>query len=304
VSRDAEAEASAVPARDVFLAGGRSSGSTFRRRVPKATRDASRPEGSRIRITCFGKTDVGRRRELNEDSLHFSEKDRVCVLADGMGGRDFGEVASSLCVSTLNSNLHKFFPKSLEDRRLDEGRHVVDVLVQAFDGWIRDVNTIVYEFGSLDHRYREMGTTLALLYQQQDFVVLAHVGDSRIYRIRAGRCEQVTDDHSFVNAQVKIGLITREEAEKSQHRNIITRSIGTRSAVKPDVTVHPAVAGDVYLLCSDGLSDLVDAHEMATVVEDNGGDLRLAVAALIDLANARGGTDNITVILARIEPDA
>jgi protein phosphatase len=262
------------------------------------------PEGRSIRITCFGKTDVGRRRELNEDSLHFSEKDRVCLLADGMGGRDFGEVASSLCVSTLNSNLHKFFPKSLEDRRLEEGRHVVDVIVQAFDGWIRDVNTIVYEFGSLDHRYREMGTTLALLYQQQDLVVLAHVGDSRIYRIRGGRCEQVTDDHSFVNAQVKIGLITREEAEKSQHRNIITRSIGTRAAVKPDVTVHPAVAGDVYLLCSDGLSDLVDAHEMASVVDDNAGDIRKAVGALIDLANVRGGTDNITVILARIEPDA
>lgn len=221
-----------------------------------------------------------------------------------MGGRDFGEVASSLCVSTLNSNLHKYFPRSLGARRLADGPHVGDVLVQAFDGWIRDVNTIVYEFGSLDHRYREMGTTLALLYQQSDFVVLAHVGDSRIYRVRGGRCEQVTDDHSFVNAQVKIGLITREEAERSQHRNIITRSIGTRAAVKPDVSVHPAVAGDVYLLCSDGLSDLVEAAEMAEIVGRDGGTLRAAVDALVDLANERGGTDNITVILARIEPDA
>jgi PPM family protein phosphatase len=255
-----------------------------------------------IRITCFGRTDVGRRRELNEDSLHFSEKDGVCLIADGMGGRDFGEVASSLCVSTLNSHLHKYFPKSLEGRRLAEGGPLVDVIVQAFGGWIRDVNTIVYEFGSLDHRYREMGTTLALLYQQQDFVVLAHVGDSRIYRLRGGDVAQVTEDHSFVNAQVKIGLLTREQAEKSAHRNIITRSIGTRAAVKPDVSVHPAVAGDVYLLCSDGLSDLVEAHEMAKIVQTHA-TLQAAVEALVALANERGGTDNITVILARIEPD-
>lgn len=259
--------------------------------------------GRTIRITCFGKTDVGRRRELNEDSLHFSEKDGVCLLADGMGGRDFGEVASSLCVSTLNSHLHKFFPKSLEGRSLADGGMVAEVIVQAFDGWIRDMNTVVYEFGSLDHRYREMGTTLVLLYQQTDFVVLAHVGDSRIYRIRAGAAHQLTDDHSFVNAQVKVGLLTREQAEKSQHRNIITRCIGTRAVVKPDVTVHPAVAGDVYLLCSDGLSDLVEPHEMASLV-DRTPDLREAVAALIDLANARGGIDNITVVLARIEPAA
>src|SRR6185436_9273382 len=171
----------------------------------------------------------------------------------------------------------------------------------SFDGWIRDVNTIVYEFGAFDHRYREMGTTLAMLYQQEDFVVLAHVGDSRIYRIRGGAAEQMTDDHSFVNAQVKVGILTREEAETSRHRNIITRSIGTRAAVKPDVAVHPAVAGDVYLLCSDGLSDLVDPAEMATIVNENPVH-RIAVQALIDLANARGGTDNITVVLARIEP--
>ena len=256
-----------------------------------------------IRIKCFGRTDVGRRRELNEDSLHFSEKDGVCLVADGMGGRDFGEVASSLCVSTLNTHLHKYFPKSFEGRRLADGGPLVSVLVQAFDAFIRDVNTIVYEFGSLDHRYREMGTTLALLFQAEDYVVLSHVGDSRIYRIQGADVELVTEDHSFVNAQVKVGIMTREQAETSRHKNIITRSIGTRAAVKPDVLVRPATAGDVYLLCSDGLSDLVETSEMADIVGKNQ-DLRAAVDALIGLANERGGTDNITVILARIEPDA
>jgi len=257
-----------------------------------------------IRISCFGKTDVGKKRELNEDSFHFSEKDGICLVADGMGGRDFGEVASSLCVSTLNSNLHKYFPRSLRALRLGAGGVAVDVIRQAFDGWIRDVNSIVYEFGALDHRYREMGTTLALFYQQNDFVVLGHVGDSRIYRIRDGAAEQVTEDHSFVNAQVKIGLITREEADRSQHRNIITRSIGTRPAVKPDVAVLPALVGDVYLLCSDGLSDLVEPNEMSSIVGRAGRDLEAAVDSLVDLANERGGTDNITVVLARVEPAA
>jgi serine/threonine protein phosphatase PrpC len=261
------------------------------------------PEARLIRIKCFGRTDVGRRRELNEDSLHFSEKDGVCLVADGMGGRDFGEVASSLCVSTLNSHLHKYFPKSFEGRRLEGGGPLREVLVQAFDGFIRDVNTIVYEFGALDHRYREMGTTLALLFQQEDYVVLAHVGDSRVYLVRNADAEQITEDHSFVNAQVKVGIMTREQAETSRHKNIITRSIGTRAAVKPDVVVREATAGDTYLLCSDGLSDLVDPAEMAKIVTDNA-DLRAAVDTLIALANERGGTDNITVVLARIEKDA
>lgn len=227
----------------------------------------------------------------------------MCLVADGMGGRDFGEVASSLCVSTMNTHLHKFFPRSLEGKRLADGGLVPDVILQAFDGWIRDVNTIVYEFGALDHRYREMGTTLVMLYQQADFVVLAHVGDSRIYRIRAGAAEQMTEDHSFVNAQVKVGVLTREQAESSQHRNIITRSIGTRATVRPDVMLHPAVAGDVYVLCTDGLSDLVEPGELVEIV-GRGPALRPAVDALVDLANERGGTDNIAVVLARIEPDA
>lgn len=227
----------------------------------------------------------------------------MCLVADGMGGREFGEVASSLCVSTLNSHLHKFFPKSLEGRRLTDGAAVTDVIASWFDGWIRDVNTVVYEFGALDMKYREMGTTLVLLYQQNDFVVLAHVGDSRIYRIRGGEATQLTEDHSFVNSQVKVGAITRAQAETSQHRNIITRSIGTRATVKPDVAVHPAVAGDLYVLCTDGLSDLVEAHEMAEIAA-HGPTLRASVEALVDLANQRGGIDNIAVVLARIEPDA
>jgi PPM family protein phosphatase len=233
-----------------------------------------------------------------------SEREGLCIVADGMGGRDFGEVASSLCVSTLHQAVRKHFPRTLAGRRLADAGPLVDVLVQTFDRWVRDANTAVYEFGSLDQRYSEMGTTLAMLYQQEDFAVLAHVGDSRIYRLENGSIELLTEDHTFVNTQLRAQLITRAEAERSHHRHILTRALGTRVTVKPDISVNPVRPGQVFLLCSDGLSDLVDAREMAEEVRRAGPDLSAAVEALIDLANSRGGTDNVTVVLARVEPPA
>lgn len=218
-----------------------------------------------------------------------------------MGGREFGEVASSMTVSTITRLVHKSFPRTLRGRRLAEGGAVADAVVQLFDGWIRDVNGQIHTFGSDDSRYREMGTTLALVYQQEDFVVVAHVGDSRVYRIRSDAIESVTEDHSFVNAQVKAGLITREEAEKSSHRHIVTRAVGPRAVVKADVALLHAKAGDLFVLCSDGLSDQVEPAEILGIVRRAGGDLAKGVQGLIDLANERGGPDNITVILTRLD---
>ena len=270
------------------------------RTAPRAPGDPA------IRIACHGKTDVGRRRELNEDSYHCSDRDGLSIVCDGMGGRDFGEVASSLAVSTLTRVLHKSFPRTLRGRRLEGGGPVVDAFVQLFDGWIRDVNTQIHSFGSMDQKYREMGTTLALVYHQEDLVVVAHVGDSRVYRIRDGAIETLTEDHSFVNAQVKAGLITREEAEHSAHKHIVTRAMGPRAVVKPDVAVLRARPGDLFILCSDGLSDVTQAADILEAVQTAVGDLRTGdlppgVQALIDLANERGGPDNITVILTRLE---
>ncbi len=262
-----------------------------------------RPGENAIRITCHGATDVGRRRELNEDTLKWSEDDGFCIVADGMGGRDFGEVASSLCVSTLNKSFKKYFPASLEGRSAISDDTVRNVMIQTLDIWIRDMNSAIYAFGSLDHRYREMGTTLAMVYHHADYIAVAHVGDSRVYRVRADEIEQITDDHSFVNAQLRAGLITPEEAANSPHGNIITRAVGTRACVKADVAIHKAEAGDLYLLCSDGLSDLVLGSEMLDTLREQEMDLERGVQALIDQANARGGKDNITVLLARLEPD-
>jgi protein phosphatase len=254
-----------------------------------------------MRLVCAGKTDVGRKRQLNEDSFYTSEEYGFCVLADGMGGRDFGEVASSLCVSSFNTYFRKNFPESFRGRPRGHDGLMEDLLRVLFDGWVREVNNAVYNFGMVDARYREMGTTLAFLYHQEDFVGLVHVGDSRVYRLRGTVMKQVTEDHSFINSQLKAKLITPEEAALSSHKNIITRAIGTRPAVKPEVQFHETMAGDVYLLCSDGLSDLVSSDDMAQALLRNGTNLHRAVDEMVDLANERGGKDNITVVLARVD---
>jgi PPM family protein phosphatase len=242
------------------------------------------------------------RRELNEDSFKFSERERFCVLADGMGGRDYGEVASSLAVSTLNSQVKKFLPRSYRELREGDDPDVPDLLVDLFDRWIRDINLAVYGFGGHGSPYGEMGTTIAFVYFLGTLVVYGHVGDSRIYRVRRGRLEQLTEDHSFVNMQLKANLITPEEALTSRHRNIIIRAIGTRADVKPDIRTAAVIPGDVFLLCSDGLSDLVEDDAIDAILEKAEDD-EAAALALIDAANERGGKDNITVILARAADD-
>jgi protein phosphatase len=243
---------------------------------------------------------VGRKRELNEDSFSFSERDSFCILADGMGGRDYGEVASSLAVSTFNTYFKKYFPESFKGRSRDSDGLLEDMLRNLLDGWAREINSAVHNLGLIDARYREMGTTLAFLYHQVDFVALVHVGDSRIYRWRDPEMRQVTEDHSFINSQLKARLITPEEAAMSSHKNIITRAVGTRPVVKPEVRFLDAKEGDVFLLCSDGLSDLVSGDDMGACLARNGVDLHRAVDELVDLANERGGKDNITVVLARV----
>lgn len=252
-----------------------------------------------MELFCHGRTDLGRRRQLNEDTLYWSEALGLCIVADGMGGRDFGEVASSLCVSTLKTTFKRYFPESLRGLRLADEAPLEDVIRHTFDAWVRDMNGAVYDLGSLDHKYRDMGTTVALLYHQEDFVAVAHVGDSRVYRIRGATMEQVTEDHSFVNSQLKLKLITPEEAANSAHKNIITRAVGVRGHVQPDVSVHRCEPGDLYLLCSDGLSDMVPDDAILAALDSVDRDLERGVDVLVDLANENGGRDNITVLLAR-----
>jgi protein phosphatase len=221
------------------------------------------------------------------------------VLADGMGGRDHGEVASSLAVSTLNSQVKKFLPRSYRRARGADDPEVPGMLVDLFDRWIRDINRAVFDFGGTSGPYGEMGTTIAFLCVLGSLAVYGHVGDSRIYRLRDGRLEQLTEDHTFVNAQLKANLITPEEALASRHRNIIIRAIGTRPDVKPDVGTVTVLPGDVFVLCSDGLTDMVEEAVIVDTIVGSGDD-EAAADRLIAAANAGGGRDNITVILARV----
>jgi protein phosphatase len=245
-------------------------------------------------------TDVGRRRELNEDTFYVSAANAFAVVADGMGGRDFGEVASSLFVSSLNANMKKYMPRSFNGKTRDDPSGAGHHLMTLFDTWFRDINEAVQTWGGRDGKYQEMGTTVAFLYQQTDFVVVGHVGDSRVYRFRDRKVELLTEDHSFINTQLKAKLITPEEALRSNHRNIITRAIGTRVCVKPTLTVRSAKVGDIFLLCSDGLSDLVPDDRIEDLLNGHAEDLEKAVSVLVDEANDRGGKDNITVVLGRV----
>jgi protein phosphatase len=258
------------------------------------TRDASV-------VRFYGRSDVGKKRDHNEDAFYFSEEERYALLADGMGGRLYGEVASEMAVSLLREIMRRYLPRSTEILVRANETHARDMLVCFFDDLIRDVNTRIFARGREDARYAEMGTTLAFLYALPAHAIIAHVGDSRIYRYRAGAVDLLTEDHSFVNSQVKAGMMTAAEAELSTQKNIITRAIGTSAKVKPDIRVIPVLSEDVFLLCSDGLSDMLETDDLKRLLGEARTDIELAVEKMIELANEKGGKDNITAIVAVFE---
>jgi len=248
-------------------------------------------------LRFVGMTDVGRKRSDNEDRFVVSQDKQYSILADGMGGRLYGEVASEMAVTGLARHIEVDLPASI--RRLDRAEQGA-MAVNLLDDWIREVNGQVFAKGEEDERYREMGTTLVCLLGLDNQVVLGHIGDSRCYRFSNGKMSQLTEDHSFVNTQLKQGVITEEEARESLQRNIITRAVGTAPKVKPDIRNHPAVAGDRFLLCSDGLTDMVDDEGIMKILGESS-DLASAGASLVAAANEAGGRDNITVVLAGYE---
>lgn len=245
-----------------------------------------------------GLTDVGQKRTENEDRFVCDNDARFCVLADGMGGRLYGEVASDMAVEILGEHIRADFPPSL--RRLASAEQAAAAR-NLLDEWVRDVNRRIWTRGQEDERFRDMGTTLVVLMDLGRQALLAHVGDSRCYRTRKGNLEQLTEDHSLVNTQVKEGRLTAEEARESSQKNIITRAVGTASAVKADFRLLDLEPGDRFLVCSDGLSDMVVDERLGRVV---GGPLSLdqMTKTLVKEANEAGGRDNITAIVAEYLP--
>jgi protein phosphatase len=235
----------------------------------------------RIGRTAF-LSDTGRRRLGNEDA--YVVEPPLFVIADGMGGARAGEIAARIAADA--------FEEAASETRDDVALRSI----------IADANRRIWERSLADPATAGMGTTItvALVDEPSGRITFGHVGDSRAYRVRDGEIEQVTTDHSLVAELVQSGVLTPEEAERHPQRSAITRALGTESAVEADIFAIEAEEGDLFLLCSDGLSDMLTDREMASAIDSAGGDPKRAADALVRTANAHGGEDNVTVVLFEI----
>jgi len=248
-----------------------------------------------MRITSAGITNVGMKRQNNEDNYLINDELSVYVVCDGMGGHAGGEYASQIAVTTVEEVLSNIRDENLDvDTATDE-----QITQEKIKYAVRLAGKRIYERAQADPEYRGMGTTAVILLFRKGMAYLAHVGDSRGYLIRGGEITQRTEDHSWVNEQIKAGLITAETAKHHRFRNIITRSLGFQEEVEIDTQVLRAEPGDLYLLCSDGLSNLIEDREMVELLVEKS--FQETARELVDIANSRGGDDNITLVIARVD---
>lgn len=246
-------------------------------------------------IRSVGASDLGRRRQVNEDAFLCDDDLGLWVVADGMGGHAAGEVASHEAIDNIYGMV-KRGKSRLVDAKDSETR--LRAAARLLEGSVQSATYMIYAMSELDSRKSGMGTTISAMMAVEEFVVTAQVGDSRIYRVRDGEVEQLTEDHTLINWQLKQGIITIEEAKHSRHKNVITRAVGNRDYVQVDTGVVELAGSDMFLLCSDGLHGYLKSEEIPAYLAGGGED---AVHALIALANARGGKDNITAIVVEVE---
>lgn len=248
-----------------------------------------------MKIVSCGITDVGLKRGHNEDNYLINEELNLYVVADGMGGHAGGEYASAIAVNTVEEVV-----TSLESEEIDvDSTDPVEITRHKLTHAIRLAGRRIFEKAKEQPEYHGMGTTVVVLLVRSGNAYLAHVGDSRIYLARDGKIEQVTEDHSLIAEKIRHGLITPEEAKNHKMRNVITRSLGYQEDVEVDLSVRAVRRGDTFLLCSDGLSGLVEDDELLQEIEK--GSPQPAARALTELACQRGGDDNITTIIATVE---
>jgi protein phosphatase len=250
-----------------------------------------------VKILAAARTDIGLVRSNNEDNYYMDEATGLFVVADGMGGHASGEVASKMAVDIIRD----YFKGMSTNRPAQIGAYRKDCsdMTNHLGSAIRLANLAIYEASQNNPQWQGMGTTVAAAGVDGNRLSIAHMGDSRVYLIRAGNIEQLTDDHSIVYEQVKREMITKEEAAKSEMRNILTRAVGISAEAEVDLDELTLVPNDILLLCSDGLNGMVDDDTMLSVVEAND-DPAAACEQLVSLANANGGKDNITVVVACI----
>ncbi|GAA5786734.1 hypothetical protein GCM10007860_11530 [Chitiniphilus shinanonensis] len=245
-----------------------------------------------------GASDPGLIRDHNEDALGFDAALGFAVLADGMGGYNAGEVASGIAIEmmlhTVREGLATRDAAVLDRRGVPHARTVLEESVFL-------ANSAIHGTAQSQPQCAGMGTTLVATLFFDDQVMVAHVGDSRCYRLRDGVLAQLTRDHSFLQEQIDSGLISPEEARLSLNKNLVTRAVGIDPAVEAELHGYAVQVGDLYLLCSDGLNDMLEDAEIAEVLDDLRGHLSLAVARLVERANAAGGRDNVSVLLIEVK---
>ena len=244
-----------------------------------------------------GETNVGRKRNHNEDNFAIMPDFGLFMVADGMGGHASGEVASKMAVDSMQ----EFFSQTQDDPertwpyKMDRSKgYEENRLITG----IKLANLRIYEAAQRESKKRGMGTTFVSVFTAKDGVFVAHVGDSRVYRFREGKLESLTEDHSLLNDYIKMKRLTPEEIASFPHKNVIVRALGMRDTVKVDTRFEIPLLDDVYLLCSDGLSGPVKDEQIAAILATNG-DLKLATSKLIEAANENGGPDNVTVVCVR-----
>ncbi|HVR40021.1 MAG TPA: Stp1/IreP family PP2C-type Ser/Thr phosphatase, partial [Thermoanaerobaculia bacterium] len=244
-----------------------------------------------MEVKAHGLTHVGRQRQHNEDAFLVEDEAKLFLVADGMGGHAAGEIASRIAVDSISEFiLHTKEDDGTWPHAYDEHfKRSTNRLMAA----VRVANSRVLEAMRKDVRLRGMGTTVVACLAEEDTMSIAHVGDSRAYLIRDGEISRITNDHSWVFEQVQAGMLTEQEAEKHPLRNVITRALGGALQVTPDASEVEIREGDVFLLCSDGLTGMVPEDEILKVVTESDGDLKRACQALIEAANEHGGLDNV-----------
>ncbi len=239
----------------------------------------------------FCATDTGRARSNNEDSVTVVPALGLIVLADGMGGYNAGEVASQMATNHLGTELGSWLAQAASAASDADIRRAMTLCVE-------NANRAIFDAARANPHQSGMGTTLVLGVFRGDHLWMGHVGDSRAYRLRSGDMAQITRDHSLLQEQIDAGLISPEQAAYSANKNLVTRAVGVEPSVQVEVHRHDVHGGDLFLLCSDGLSDMVDDEHIAELLRGCES-LESGAAALIEAANEAGGRDNISVILAR-----
>ena len=242
-------------------------------------------------------TDIGLLRDHNEDTVASDLSIGLLVLADGMGGYKAGEVASEIAVLTLTAELTEAMQHKASMKLLPGLLPESQMLISA----IEKANATIYQISQNQPQCAGMGTTLVAGLFVDNKLVIAHIGDSRLYCLRHETLIQVTEDHSLLQEQLNSGLITFEQARTANYKNLVTRALGVDPEVEPEVQELDVKQGDIFLLCSDGLSDLVEDEIIKKILIDSNGNIEFAAAGLVQVANEMGGKDNISVIIAMIQ---